>query len=240
MKGLLAAKDEKSAKAIAPAPPPPRDDGPERAAAARTLQRFCRSVADDGPLLWQAPRLFGCAGAADLLLGTAAGWRRVRRSASLDVRGERLAKATLERLAALRLTAVDLTGAGRGDGDLLALQPLLPTLERLVLNDWPELASLHEFFRTPAPRLRVLSVAECSRLGDGGVAIVWELPALVDLCLYGCPLLTPRCARGLHKDAPLARLNISGCYKLGDDFLRLLFHAKPHCVLYTNPNDNAP
>ena len=22
----------------------------------------------------------------------------------------------------------------------------------------------------------------------------------VDLCLYGCPLLTPRCARGLHRD----------------------------------------
>ena len=96
LKGLLAAKDEKSAKAVAPAPPPPRDDGPERDDAARTLQRFCRSVADDGPLLWQAPRLFGCAGAADLLLGTAAGWRRVRGSASLDVRGERLAKATLE------------------------------------------------------------------------------------------------------------------------------------------------
>ena len=139
------------------------------------------------------------------------------------------------------LTSLDLTGCGRGtNDDLDLLQPLLPSLQRLLLNDWRDLDSLHGFLRRPAPRLRVLSLAECSKMTDDGLLILWELPELVDLCVYGCPRLTPRCARSLHKDSPLSRVNISGCYKLGDDFLRLLFHARPHCVLYTNPNDNAP
>lgn len=56
----------------------------------------------------------------------------------------------------------------------------------------------------------------------------------------GCRSLTPRCLRGFREDVALARLNISGCYKLGDDFLRPLLAMRPNVLLYNNPNENAP
>ena len=41
------------------------------------------------------------------------------------------------------------------------------------------------------------------------------------------------------EEVELRRLNISGCYKLGDGFQRALFYLKPHVELYNNPNENA-
>jgi len=85
-----------------------------------------------------------------------------------------------------------------------------------------------------------LSLAECKRLTDAAIAALWEAaPRLEDLCLYGCHLLTPDCLRGFNEEVALKRLNISGCYKLGDGFLRALFYLKPHVQLYNNPNENA-
>ena len=67
------------------------------------------------------------------------------------------------------------------------------------------------------------------------------LPELEDLCIYGCPRLTPICARGLRERSPgfaLRRINHAGCYKLTDDrFQRVLFACVPDVIVYNNPNE---
>ena len=186
-------------------------------------------------MLLQVASLFGAGGASDALLSMA--WPRLAHLRTLDVRGLRISRLSLETIAtATRVTSLDVTGAGSGDEDLKALRPLLPSLERLLLNGWSKLSRVD----VASAKLRVLSLAECPQLGDDAVNALWDhCPSLLDLCLYGCHSLTPNCARGLHKDVRIDRVNVSGAYRLGDAFLRLLFHVRPQCILYTNPNDNA-
>ncbi|KAJ1456852.1 hypothetical protein M885DRAFT_586925 [Pelagophyceae sp. CCMP2097] len=192
---------------------------------------------DGTPAPIQVARLFGVSAAVAHALFARFAVDATRQS--LDLRGEPFSHGSLAAVLSTHehLVDVDLTTPGT-DAPLDSLELLRPRLLRLKLGGWRHVsgAAFLVFFDRGLPRLEQLGLAECCAVGDDAVSALWDhAPNLVDLCAYGCFLLTPRCLRGLHKEHALSRINVSGAYKLKGDFQALLFHSRPYCAIYTDP-----